>query len=111
MTHYHRHQLKSVVAFEFDGMVAMAQRAGCALPDAVPRPSGETSRSNSYSYRDVIQGASKGNEDISDEDEPFAVRLERQKQQKGQKGTGLVFNSPFLSSAFRERGIAHGSSD
>jgi hypothetical protein len=111
MTQNHRHKLKSVVAFEFDGMAAMAQRAGCALPSAVPRPSVETARSNYHSYRDVIQGASKGNEDISDEDEPFAVRLERQTQQKGQKGTGLVFNSPFLSDAFREMGIAHGSSD
>ena len=71
MTQNHRHQLKSVVTFEFDGMAAMAQRVGCALPSAVPRPFVETSRSNSYSYRDVIQGASKGNEDISDEDEPF----------------------------------------
>ena len=110
MTQNHRHQLKSLVAFEFDGMAAMAQRAGCALPSAVTRPFVETSRSNSYSYRDVIQGASKGNEVISDEDEPFAVRLERQKQQKGQKGTGLGVNSPFLSGAFRERGIDHGSS-
>ena len=87
MTQNHRHQLKSVVAFEFDGIAAMAQRSAGSLPSAVPRPSVETSRSTSYSYLDVIQGASKGNEDISDEDEPFAVRLERQKQQKDQKGT------------------------